>query len=190
MANSLVPAFVQYHYHSPFGLHVQTIPTLEYNVADVSFNTWAAGAVAAGDMVTNLMLKMKKFFPAGVLYDTCRIFTKAAVNADPILRAVTTFVSSNEGDFATPGFTEAVQGTFSYLGLTGSKGRLVFLDCASGDDFTPQFTTGGSGILFDLLAELNDDGNGWSTRGNERPTTFLQYSKTLNEKLRREYGMF
>jgi hypothetical protein len=190
MAYALSPAYVQFYYHSPFGQHVQTVPTTSYSPSSGEFTTHAGGGIAAIDMVTNLMLVMKKFYGAGVIYDNCRIFTKFDALTDPVFRGVITFVSSNEGDFATPGTTQAVQGTFSYLGVGGTKGRLTFLDCASGDSFVPQFATGGSGILFNLMAEISDLDNGWSTRGNERPETFLQYSKTLNEKLRREYRMF
>lgn len=188
--NSLAPAFVQFFYHSPFSQHVQTVPTKAYSPSSGEFTNWNGVGVDATDMITALMVQMTHFYPAGVLYDNARVFTQADANASPVLRMLVTFLADNEGDFATPGESQAVEGTFSYLGDGGSKGRLVFLDCASGNNFAPQFTTGPSGILFDLLGIVSDLDNAWATRAGERPATFLQYSKTLNEKLRREYRMF
>jgi hypothetical protein len=188
--NSLFPSYVQFFYHSAYGQHVQTIPTESYDSGADTFEAWGGVDVDRETMFTPLIAAMMPFYPETVTYDSWRIFTLADPDATPLLANAGVFTSSNVGTEDTPGWTKAVQGTFSYLGSGGSKGRLNFMDSISGNNFDPQFTTGPSGILVTLLGVLSDDAYGWSTRGGEQPTTFLQYSKTLNEKLRREYRMF
>ncbi len=185
--NSLFPAFVQLFYHSDFGVHVQTLPTKAYDEGTDKFDVWSGSPVDAQTMLDDLVDTFLPLYPATVSYDTYRIFQMASPTAVPQLAKIGVF-TAKDGSDGTPGWTQAVQGTLSALGLTGTKARIVLLDSSSGNDFSPIFTR--SGQLDTIMDEWGADGKGWSTRGGDQITTFLEYSKTLNEKLRREYRMF
>lgn len=187
--HSLFPAFVEVFYHSEFGVHVQTLPTNEYAVDTDTFESWSGPGVGSDTMILALIDKYKFLFPSSVSFDSYRIFTLADENSIPLLSKAAT-ITGKVGTASSPGWSKAVQGTLSALGTSGTKARLVFLDSDSAGDFDGVFTLPGSGALFDLMAEWGNVGNAWRTRGNERVVTFLEYSKTLNEKLRREYRMF
>ncbi len=182
------PSGVQLFYHSAYGVHVSTLPTLTYSPEDDSFLTWASGSVDSDTMINDLVATFLPLYPATVAYDSYRIFTQATEDDLPILRKAAVFedVVGTEG---TPGWTQAVQGTISALGVDGSKARLVFLDMASKNDFS-LLTTLTGGVLPPIMAEWGNEDKGWATRQDSKPATFLEFSKTLNEKLRREYRLF
>lgn len=183
-----VPAGVQVFYHSPFAPHIQTLPTLPYDAGGDTFDTWAGGTVASGTMITDLVTTFLPLYEADVVFDSYRIYTQADEDSLPVLRKIANFaavVGTNAGGT----WRKAAQATLSALGEDGSKGRLVFLDFNSADDWDAIFTLTGA-ILPPIMAEWGNTARGWSTRGDSRPATFLEFSKTLNEKLRREYHMF
>lgn len=186
--NPFFPAGVQIFYHSAYGVHVQTLPTLTYSPEDDSFLTWNAGSVDSDTMVNDLVETFLPLYPASVSFDSYRIFTCAAEDDLPVLRKAATFTDI-DGSAGTPGWTKAVQGTISALGTDGSKARLVFLDMASTNDFD-LITTLTGGVLPPIMTEWGNEDKGWATRQDSKPSTFLEFSKTLNEKLRREYRMF
>lgn len=189
MANSLYPAFVQIAYHSAYAPHVMTIPTKAWTPdADYGlFETWAGGTIAADDMVENLILVMKPFFPATVIFDSFTIFTMDTPTSPAVPRE---FKTNNEpGTNATPGNSKAVQATWSFKTEENGIAKVVMLDMGNNNSFerVTQANVGASGLAF--IAELTADTNGWSGRDNAQPTFFLQVSYTINEKLRRQYHM-
>lgn len=185
----LDPAFVQIFYHSDFGVHIMTLPTKAYDSVDDTFATWGGTPKDSDDMILELIDKFSFLFPSTVSFDSYRIFSVGAPPDIPFLERAAT-ITGKVGTASSPSWSKAVQGTLSALDSAGQKLRLTFLDSDSAGSFDAIFTLPGSGALFDLFAEWKDASNGWSSRNGQPPSTFLEYSKTLNEKLRREYRMF
>lgn len=183
-----VPAGVQLFYHSAFGVHTQTLPTLPYLDASDEFETWGGGAIDAEDMITALITTFLPLFPDTVVYDSYRIFTQGDEESLPFLRKIAN-LTGLDGTSVTGGWSKAVQGTLSALGEDGSKARITLLDSDSNNDFSLITSLTGA-VLPAIMDEWGATTNGWSTRGDSKPNTFLEYSKTLNEALRREYRMF
>lgn len=187
-ANNFFPAGVQIFYHSPFAPHVQTLHTLTYSPEDDSFITWNGGTVDSDTMINDLVATFLPLYEDDVVFDSYRIYTADAENSLPVLRKIANFtgvVGTNAGGT----WRKAAQGTLSALGEDGSKARIVFLDFNSADDWDGIFTLTGS-VLPPIMAAWGDLDAGWATKADSRPATFLEFSKTLNEKLRREYHMF
>lgn len=186
MPNSLSPAFVKIEYFSGFGPHSMIIPTLEYNVDDQLFDVWSGSPIAASDMIENLVTLMLPFFPNTVTFNNYSIFTQATATSDPVpvkSGALTAMVGSN----VTPGWTKAVEQIITVRSTVGGICKLVFLDMASGNNYGKVVSLSGEVALNDLFEEWSGLSNGWSARDNGRPATFLQMTKTLNQKLREAY---
>lgn len=192
MANSLSPAFVRLFYHSEFASHTMTLPTTAWNdVISVGghgqFDAWSGGGRDADDMIKDLVDKLKAFFDASVIFDNYIIYTKADAEAPEL--PVTGNSLAVVGTNPAPGWFKAVQATWSFRTTAFGDSKLTLLDAASGDDFDKITNITGITAAEALRDEWQFDGNGWSGRDNNRPTTFVQIAYTLNEKLRREYNM-
>lgn len=189
MKFSLDPAFVQIFYHSLYGPHIMTLPVNDYDPITDEFATWAGPGVDSTTMITDLVDKLLPFFPTSAAFDNFRIFTQDGAEAVPFLRKAGSF-TSKVGTNSAPGWSKAVQVTISALDSGGFKVRLQLMDAASGDSFDPITAIVPASSLDDLFNEWSDNTNAWSSRQGAPPATFLEYSLTLNEKLRRGYRMF
>jgi len=190
MANALDPAFVQLNYHSQYGVHTATIPTLQWNsVASAGnagqFETWGASDIDAKEMVEDLIDLMEPFYPTDVEYDGFTIFTMASAVAPAL--PVAGGILTNVGTQAVPGFTQAVQTTIGWRTATFGLFKIVMLDSASGDDFSIIRNPSVDVSLLALHNYMIGNTHGWSGRDNARPTQFIKCTQTLNEKLRRSY---
>lgn len=191
MPSSLFPAFVKVQYHSSWGQHVMTIPTLNWvtgggEFASGQFVTWNDGAVEADVMINALVDEFLPFYPTSVVFDNYSIFTMASSTADPIPQYSAGF-TDKDGLVATPGWSKAVQFTVNWRSAAAGRARTVLLDVDSGDNFSKQHTLTGLSDFSGILDQLSDNDLGWSAQDNSRITTFLSCTKTLNEKLRRQY---
>lgn len=186
--NSLSPAYVEVNYHSTWSPHVMTIPTLAWNPGAPygDFETHAGGAIAAEDMVDALIEVLKAFIPASVAFDGYTIFTKETASAPSIPRA---FKASGVVGTAPISWSKATQLTISAKTDEGGDARLVLMDAATGNDFDLVTPSTMSASYTALFAEWFADTNGWAGRDNGLPYYFTQASKTLNEKLRKQYHM-
>jgi hypothetical protein len=187
--NSKAPGFYEVNYHSAYAPHKMEICTRLIDVPSLEFESWDTLSTPAVDtMVTDLVTLFLPFFPSTVEFDNWKYFYQPTKDDLPLLVSSGAFTSL-VGTDGSPGWTKANQGTLSYMGTGGSKGRLVFLDSTTDNDFSPILTAPPMSDARAIMDELSNTGNAWSTRGNERPETFLGYFKTINEKLRREYHM-
>lgn len=191
-ANSLYPSYVQIGYHSAFGAHGMTIPTLQWlptpNVGGSgAFETWAAGTIDAHDMINDLVELFAPFFKPDTTFDSYTIFTLDDPEASPQGRAAATL--GIDGTSVQTAWSKAVQTTFSFKTDLFGQMKLVFLDAPSGGlfDKIDQFSTSPEAVA--IFAYLNDDTNGFAGRDGGRIDVLSQIAYTLNEKLRREYGM-
>lgn len=190
--NSLFPAFVQVGYHSAFGAHNMILPTLSWtNAASPGgageFNTWDASTVDADDMINDLIDLFVPFFKADTSFDHYTIYTLANAEATPLPQAAKQL--TQVGTNATTTWSKAVETTFMFRTNLFGLRRLVFLDAPSGGVFDKidSFSTSPEAIA--IRDQFADVTQAWSARDNGRPTILTQITYTLNEKLRKEYGM-
>src|SRR5437868_10502678 len=168
--NSLFPSYVLLAYHSSYGNHFMTLPTLQWNdVPGASgdagvFDTWDSVGRSADDMINDLVDLFAPFFKAHVSFDSYTVYTMATAEATPQPRIAKqlTQVGTNVGAF----WDKAVETTFMFrTDLFGIR-RLVFLDAPSGNQFNKidSFSTSPEAIA--IRDELALDSNGWSARDN------------------------
>jgi hypothetical protein len=67
--------------------------------------------------------------------------------------------------------------------------KLVLLDAPSSNLFDKILAFGASPAAVDIFDQLSDLGNGWAGRDGAKVGVMVQIAYTLNDKLRREYGM-
>jgi hypothetical protein len=190
--NSLYPAYVLLQYHSAFGTHFMTLPTNAWNDEPVAggagtFDSWTSGSRDADAMINDLVDLFVPFFKADTSFDLYSIFTLENAEATPRPRA--TKQLTQVGTNATTTWSKAVETTFMFrTDLFGIR-RLTFLDAPSGGVFDKISTFDTSPEAIAIRDELADESNAWSARDNGRPVVLTQITYTLNEKLRKEYGM-
>lgn len=190
----LSPAFVRLEYHSAFGVHVQILPTREWSPPDVDndfgfYQSWDASGVRDTDsMINDLCTKMAAFMPATSHYDNYSVWTQEDENSAPV------FAISNvldiDGTDATPGWSKAVQETWTFRDTGGKVSKLVLLDSSSGDSFDRQTVLVPASAGDALRDEFCGGTQAWASRAGNQPVTFMQVAFTLNETLRRQYHMF
>jgi len=189
---SLAPAFVVVEYHSAFGPHQATYPTLGWDDAIVAgghgvFKDHLGVDRDSDDMIKDLVNKLKAFFSADVLFDNYIIYNQP--DADDIPQPVTGNSLAIAGTNVAPGWEKATQNTWSFRTEFFNLSKLVLLDSATADNFDRITNITGITAAEDLVTEWTSTANGWAGRDGGRPTTFIQIAVTLNEKLRRGYRM-
>lgn len=188
--NSLAPAFVEIAYHSAFGSHVQTIPTLAWDPVGATygfFDTHNGNTVDAETMIDAIVTLEAEFFPTTVIFDSWTVFTKADALAPSNPR-----VQKNvnvAGTVAAPGWFKAAQATWTMKTDLFGEFKIVNLDVATLNAWDKITSATASADQIALIAALRDADMGWAGRDGGRPEFFQQIAFTLNEKLRREYRM-
>lgn len=187
MANSLYPAAVRIAYHSAYGPHTMTIPTLPFDAEDAEFGTWAGGVVGAETMVNDLVDLMVPFFTADVNFDNFTVFTYDT----PTSPGLPQFFAEIDTPGTSPStaWTKAAQVTFSLRTVEFGRGKLVFLDAVTEDNWDKITGFSFSTPVQDMLAELSNVLRGWSGRDGALYAGCDQITYTLNESLRRAYNM-
>lgn len=188
---SLAPAFVRIEYHSSFGPHVMIIPTneavsLTVPFASLEIQAWDSSNRNLDDMVNELVTAMLPRFPGSVEFDNYTFFSQPTPDDLPIPIGSTDLAGA--GSATTPGWYKATQETIIFRDTASNIAKLVLLDFASGNNFEKYSNPVTIGV--DVIATaFMDESNGWRSRKNFRPATFLKRTATLNEKLRRAYRM-
>lgn len=191
--NTLYPAFVRVNYTTPYGVHSMSIPSVGAVPDAGALSGWlfdlrgAAISIDVDVSVNDFIDLLPSWFKTGVKFTDYTLFT---VNAPgdpglPRLSRPLTQVGTNTAS----GWDKATQLTFTWRTEDFGLFKLVLLDYNSGGDFSKTVDP----TLYPNLNALNNyvtSTNSWlSGRDGARPTTFLQGSSTLNEKLRRSYKL-
>lgn len=190
--HSLFPAHVKILYHSEYGQHVMTLPTLEWlsspdTGGSGSFRDWLGGDTDAHTMIEDLVTLFLPFFKPATVFDMYTVYTMADEDAIPM--PVASQALALDGTSVQTAWHKAVQTTFTFRTDNFGIAKLVFLDAPSGGLFDRILGFDGSAEALAILAELSDDTKGWSGRDNGKPNALTQIAYTLNEKLRRQYSM-
>lgn len=192
MANNLYPSYVQVNYHSIYGNHTMTLPTLRWNAgvlgAAGTFDTHDGEGIAANTMVTALVTLLRPFFPDTTIFDTYEIFNAPTLTVPLVFNPVYGASLGLAGTNADPeGVDKAVQYTIGTRTTLFGRSQIVLLDVPAGNTWgnvtTPDAATTA------LLAAWTAETNGWAGRDGGRPFYFTNISISLNKRLRRKYGM-
>jgi hypothetical protein len=187
--NSLFPGFVKVEYSSVYAPHIMILPTRAYDKDNGTFPSWLDDTpLAVDDMVSDFVELFLPFFAAGVTFNNFTVYTMEDEDATPI-PAYSALFTAGAGTAMTPGWDKATQWTVTLRTVNNNISKLVMLDAGSFDNFDVIKTLAGQADLEALTDMWSDENQAWSGRGNSRPSTFLQASKTLNDKLRRAYHM-
>jgi hypothetical protein len=191
--NSLYPSFCQFHYHSDYGKHIQTLPTRQWSAPSGghpsgTFLNWLGSAVDAEDMINNLTAAVIGITDTHTIWDYTIIYNFPAV--PPALpNPVAIFQQNVAGIVTHTAAVEAIQNTYTFFDTGFGTFKFVLLDCDAEFGLAP--------VLYGALPTppktvvdiLMDDVWGWSSRGNLRPNVMRRVVSKPNDKLRREYNL-
>ena len=192
--NSVAPAFVKIDYISLYGAHVMTVPSVPI-LADAlkasGFRLDLRGAEVDVDLagaVADYVNVLKPFWPTSTTFTGFTAYTQSSPTVAPV--PVYTGKLNIAGTITGEGISKAVQATWTFRADDFTISKLVMLDVPPpGSNFEKITSIGSSGAGHDLVAYWTSAATWVASRGGGRPNTFLQVAKTLNEKLRRAYGM-
>lgn len=190
--HDLSPAFVVNRYHSPYGVHNQTIPTRAWSPPTGTnlfglFTNWNDVQIDARDMIEDLVTAMADLQPSTVSWDGFTIYTKADADSDAL--PVASDVLAIAGTSVLAGWYAANQWTFNALDTAFLPAKLVVIEASSGGDFgrvLPGVYTAEQQAVIDLWTDAD---NAWASRAGNRVNTVRNITKDLNDKLRKEYNI-
>lgn len=191
--NSLSPAFIKVNYTSPYSQHVHTVPTVPIVAGATAsgFQFSLRGLALPVDVqaaVEDYIDVLKPFFGTGVHFTDFVAFTQPTPTdiPTPVYSGVLGIVGTASSGI---GWQKATQLTMTWRADDFTLYKETLLDCGVDDVWDKITALGSSGRYFDLNAFVTAATTFVASRGGGRPVTFLQAAKTLNEKLRRSYGM-
>ena len=185
---SLSPAFFRLFYHTLYAPHVATIPTLAYappgvGIPEGLFDSWDGNTVAGDVMVQAYVTALLPFVPATTVFDEAIIYQQDTPTSLPEPVHQIALGDIGTGVAGTP----AAQVTNTFRTTAFKIFKVVLLDINPSVLWQPIRDITTSAATEDLLAVISDETYGFSGQTFGRPTTFIQASFTLNEKLRRQY---
>jgi hypothetical protein len=194
MANTLFPAFVKLEYTTTFAPHVAILPIRDTPIFDAdpeltTVENWDGAQVPLSDMVIDLATAMAKYYTADDAFTLYSTWTMLTPTSDPVFQETLRLDPIIVGTGTTIGWQKAVQSTHSFRTSLGGTSKLVCLDAGSFNAWDKQVDPTGSADLLAIIAAWTSNSNAFAGRDGGRPSTFMQLTKTLNEKLRRAYRM-
>jgi len=193
--NSLFPNFIRFSYTSAFGApHSQTIPTNNIEPSVVAGVTGflirgiGADTIQLGSFADQFAQLGKMLLAPSSAYTEYTAYSMATASSQPIPIFSGSLNAAGTQSSSAVIWSKAVQRTMTFRTDLFGKFQLVFLDAPTGG-FDRVSAAGISGdVNLNALAVFVRNG---FIRGRDGgiPTTPLQMSNTLNEKLRRSYGM-
>lgn len=191
--NTLYPAAGVISYTTPFGVHKMTIPTLAWSIAigthgKGGYTAWdGTTSVDAQDMWEDLINDLAAFVLADTSFDSVTLYTYSAVNApaNPVMFWTPAIVGTN----TTTTQRKAVQQTWNFRTADFGRFKLTLLDGPIGSNWDKIIPSGFGSADLAIVGALTDLTKAWSGRDNSAPAAAISKTFTLNDKLRREYGM-
>lgn len=192
--NSLSPSSLVLDYHSLFGQHKMTIPTLQWLPTNLSgtmgsYLAWdGATSVDADVMIDDLLNLLKVFIPATSGFDLVTAYNQATSTSDNIPARSKTLAIV--GTSVASGFSQAQSATFNFKTTANGDFKLVLLDSPLGSTgFVALHPSGFSAAVLSLEVEVIKATNAWSGRDDARPSVLRKVTYDLNEKLQKSYKM-
>lgn len=192
MESGLYPSYVKVNYHSIYAQHTMTLPTRRWiptpvTGANGSYLDWTGTPRDGEDMIHDLFVVLQEICSADVNFDTFIIYDIPTVGDAP--QPVSGGVIDLPGTVAVPGWQKAVQTTFTFFDTGFNTAKLVLLDAASLNDFNKHLAGDFSAGEIDVIAQYISDGNAWASRAELRPSVCRSVTQTINDELRKQYGL-
>jgi hypothetical protein len=189
--NRLAPSWLQFNYHSAFGLHIAKIPVSRIvdgiNPNEFWLEKKNGDTADVADSAANIGAALKTFYDNTVTIDSWLAWRQDPVDAPPeVVVGGTLGYVGNWAD--TILWKKATQSTVTFRTTKYGIGKIVLLDCVVSSFERVSTPTGGS-PLEDLVALLLSEDSVVRGRDDGFYQTFLHQTTTLNEKLRRAYNM-
>jgi hypothetical protein len=191
--NSLYPAFVRLDYHSIWGAHVAIIPTRQWFPTSItgvlgSFENWASVPIDAEVMINELVDVLVPFHLTTTIFDTATVYTMASPTAPAIPQNAAAL--GQVGTTTNTSHAKATQNCFVFRSTTNGKLKIYLLDAPTiGGAFAKVLPGAWNSVMLDLFTTLALPNNAWAARDGGKPNNAMSCTSTLNEKLRKEYGM-
>jgi hypothetical protein len=190
MENSLSPNFIKIRYSSFYGAHVMTIPSVPIATGTGIPAFTLRGAelpIQVPTAVADFVNVLKPMFPTNTTFIDFTAWSQPGVGDVPV--PIYTGALNIVGTAAPADSSKATQRTWTWRADDYTLFKSVHLDVPMSGDYDKVVTLPSSGTLFNFNAYVVADATWIASRGGGRPNTFLSFTETLNEKLRRSYRM-
>jgi len=191
--NSLSPASVKINYHTAYGAHSMTIPTLEWFPTSItgtlgSYAGHTGSPVDAEVMINALVDCLKVFMKSSTQFDLATVYTQATPTSDNIPRAAAAL--TQVGTSAATTEEQAVSYTFNFKTALNGDAKLVLLDAPIGSNwFRKQLPADFSASVLALETAFCLSASAWSGRDDSQPSVLRSVTFDLNDKLQKQYKM-
>lgn len=190
--NTNYPATVNISYHSPYGVHVQTLKTKAWEAGIGSgdqggYLNWVGAPIDADTMIQAFVTAQADMFNSSVVFDSYTIYSYDTPTG--IGHPVASNVLAIPGTIGVSSWFAAVQHTFNMIDDHFNRVKIVLLDVVSGGDFGKVLPAALTAEQLALIAEFTDLENAWSSKANFVPYRCDNITKTINDKLRAEYNI-
>jgi hypothetical protein len=189
----LQPSYIRVDYHSAYGPHSHTLPTLQWLPTSItgamgSYVGWGSVPLDAEDMIDGLIALAKTQLPPSSEYDVATVFNYDS-GAERFVPVATKSLAV-AGTSGTGSPNKAVSFTMNLRTTGGSTMKMVFLDIVhTGLEFNkigPGAFSANQLLIADYLGDID---NAFSGRDNTRPTAIISGTFDLNDALRKQYRM-
>ena len=191
--NSLSPASVKINYHTVYGAHSMTIPTLEWFATSITGNLGSyvghtGSPLDAEVMVNALVDTLKVFMKPSTSFDLATVYTQATPTSDNIPRA--SVALTQVGTSAATTEEQAVSFTFNFKTTCNGDAKIVLLDAPIGSNwFRKQLPAAFSASVLAVESAFCLSASAWSGRDDCQPTVLRSVTFDLNDKLQKQYKM-
>lgn len=191
--NSLYPSFGVISYVSADGAHKATVPTREWNIGLGTngfggYMGWDTTTVNdAQDMWADFIDDVAQFALPTTEFVDVTIYTMATPTSPRI--PVTLIPIGTVGGSAATTQAKAAQSTWNFRTTAFGIFKFVLLDAPVGSGFEKTLPASFGAPDLAVIGHLTDLTKAFSGRDGNPPANCHSKTYTLNEKLRREYGM-
>lgn len=193
MENSLAPSYVRINYTSAYGPHSMTIPAVPLEATagpdpEYLFDLrGAAISVPVHQAIVDFVNVIKSEHVTTTTFVDYVLFHQPdeLLPANPVASAALGI----QGLDLVGGVDKATQRTFTWRATDFTLFKLAMLDVRMIGQFERQTNFIGEPGKQAISNYVTNPVTWVASRGGGRPNTFLQFSETLNEKLRRSYRM-
>jgi len=188
--NSLSPSYAVVDYVSAFGSHKMTIPTLQWELGG-DFGQYIAHdditVVDAETMWTDFCDQFKNYLKPTATINSVTLYNKPTESSPSIPVAIIPIAEAGLSIATTP--SKACQTTFNFRTTLFGMYKLVMLDTPVATDFAKTLPVDWGANDLAILGALSDLEKAFAGRDGAPVQSAISKTYTLNEKLRKAYGM-
>jgi hypothetical protein len=191
--NSLYPSFIQLHYVSAYGKHVQTLPTRQWSSAGFThgyggYTSWGGASIEADTMVNAMIATIAPWVDPAINWVDAIVFNYAAP-LPAVPNPVTIIPLTAVGTGAANPANQALQSTYMFFDDAFHTFKFIMLDASSVFDFQPLNYASLPSVKKTFVDYMLGNTHAFMSRGDGKPHIFRQLVEKFNNKLRREYRL-